>query len=303
MKQHLLFAILALPFLSGLAGIEYSDIVRWGLVRRADLSALLPADGYRMVCTTNESTSWVWTLNGSMTSTDEGNPTVLTCDNQVLEGMPMNLVQDGLSGLFPIGTTGYSVGPFLYDIYGGFGVVHGSSDPLSGPSCWSEGYTAGQTVYSCSSALSPNFFGGGFTLTRADTVTITATTNFVAVGGGAVLRDLVNPRKFARLENGVFKVYEIVEIPSHWEFGGVDCPELTFPLTAYSGSAAGYTWSTMGESFFYSNIYDGETIMWCTSSSVNANDPSVTNVLFTGQSGNADRWLIYVAPSFVTNSL
>ncbi len=72
MKLSLYLSLFTAAALACLAGLDYSDIVRWGLVRRPDVAALLPAEGYRMICTTNVLTSWVWTLNGYMNSTDEG---------------------------------------------------------------------------------------------------------------------------------------------------------------------------------------------------------------------------------------
>ena len=300
MKQTLLFTALVLAALAGSARIELSDILKWGLARKSDQ----PAEGYRMICTTNVVTTWVWTLNGYMSSTDEGNPTVLSCDNQVLEGMPMELVQDGMSGLYPIGETGYYVGPFLYDIYGGFGVVSGNTDPLSGPSCWSEGYGQGSSSYSCSYGLGPYFYWGNFTLSRADTVTTTVTTNYVAVGSGAMLRDATNPDKFARLENGVFKVYEVVRTPAHWEFQGQPCFGLSNPLTPFSGPLAGYTWATetAGDPpYLYYALYD------------EGNMRKFASGPFSGVTGSLDFFrdeepydvvpMIYLSASVVTNAL
>jgi len=300
MKRNLLALTLAAAALACLAGLDYSDIVKWGLVRRTDP----PAEGYRMVCTTNVVTTWVWTLNGYMSSTDEGNPTVLSCDNQVLEGMPMELVQDGMSGLYPIGETGYFVGPFLYDIYGGFGVVSANTDPLSGPSCWSEGYTPGQTSYSCSYGLGPYFYWGNFTLTRADTITTTVTTNYVALGGGAVLRDATNPDKFARLENGVFKVYEVVRTPAHWEFQGQPCFGLSNPLTPFSGNLAGYTWATetAGEPpYLYYALYDEVSTRKFASGPISG--VTVSLDLFRDEDPYDVVPMIYRSASVVTNSL
>jgi hypothetical protein len=301
MKKLLLLLLLTALFVwAALADVTFGDIVKWGLVRRSDL----PVEGYRMVCTTNVVTTWVWTLNGYMSSTDEGNPTVLTCDNQVLEDMPMDLVQDGMSGLYPISDTGYYVGPFLYDIYGGFGVVCGNTDPLGGPSCWSEGYTPGQTSYSCSYGLGPYFYWGNFTLTRADTVTTTVTTNFAAVGGGAVLRDTTNPDKFARLENGVFKIYEVVRTPAHWEFQGQSCFGLSNPLTQFSGNLAGYTWSTetAGDPpYLHYALYDDVSMRKFASGPISGVTGSLD--FFRDEEPYDVVPMTYVGPSVTTNSL
>lgn len=300
MKQSLLFTALVLTAIAGHARIELSDILKWGLARKSDQ----PAEGYRMICTTNSVTTWVWTLNGYMSSTDEGNPTVLSCDNQVLDGMPMNLVQDGMSGLYPIGETGFYVGPFLYDIYGGFGVVSSNTDPLGGPSCWSEGYTPGQTSYSCSYGLGPFFYWGNFTLTRTDTITTTVTTNFVAVGSGAVIRDYSNPDKFARLENGVFKVYEVVRTPAHWEFQGQSCFGLSNPLTPFSGNLAGYTWSTetAGDPpYLHYALYDEVSMRKFASGPISGVTGSLD--FFRDEEPYDVVPMIYVGPSVTTNSL
>lgn len=239
---HMLFAILALPCH---ARIELSDILKWGLARRAEL----PVEGYRMICTTNYTASYAWFLNGSMSSTDEGNPTVLSCTDVLIPGMPKELVMDGMAGLYPIPDLGWFVGPFTVEwdmtTYSGFGVLVNTTDPWNGPSCWAESFTPGAGGYYCGSGFGLYFYSGGFTLSRTDYPDIvTVTTNYVATGGGAVLRDTVNPDKFARLENGVFKVYEIVRTPAHWEFQGVPCFPLTNPLTPFSGPLAGYTWTT-----------------------------------------------------------
>ena len=300
MKLSLYVSFFTAAALACLAGLDYSDIVRWGLARRADL----PAEGYRMICTTTVLTSWVWTLNGYMNSTDEGNPTVLSCDNLALEGLPMTLVQDGMSGLYPIGETGYYVGPFVYDNYGGFGVMSGNTDPFSGPTCWSEGYMNGQPIYTCSYGLGPYCAWGSFTLTRTDTVTTTVTTNYVATGGGALLRDHTNPDKFARLENGVFTVYEVVRTPAHWEFQGVACLPLTRPLTAFNGELAGYTWATetSGEPpYEFYALYDESSFRKFASEPISGATDTLDFIRDEEPYDTVP--MIYVGPSVSTNSL
>ena len=210
MKQTLLFAILALTALACHARIELSDVLKWGLARRAEL----PAEGYRMVCTTNVTPSYAWFLTGYMSSTDEGNPTVLNITDALIPGMPKELVLDGMAGLYPIPDTGWCVGPFTVEwdmtVYTGFGVLANTTDPWNGPSCWAEGFTPGANNYYCGSGFGYHYYAGMFSLTRTDYPDIvTVTTNYFATGGGAVLRDYLNPHKFGRLEDGTLRFYEV----------------------------------------------------------------------------------------------
>ena len=303
MKRNCIAFFLAAFALACLAGIDYSDIVRWGLVRRADVAALLPAESYRMVCTTNVTPSYAWHLNGSMSSTDEGNPTVLDCQNVLIPEMPKELVLSGTEGLYPIPETGWYVGPFWieWDMteYSGFGVLANTSDPWNGVSCWSEGFTPAAATYTCGTGFGSLFYNGYFTLTRTDYPDIvTVTTNYVAEGGGAVLRDYTNPDKFARLEDGVFTAYEVVRTPAHWEFQGTACLPLTNPLTAFDGILAGYTWVTQSD---YYELYDEYSMRQFVSDVFSG----VTNTLyFTPDYEPFDPVpLIYVGPSVSTNSL
>ena len=299
MKRNLLAITLTAVSLVCLAGLDYSDIVKWGLVRRSDL----PAEGYRMVCTTNHTASFMWFVSGSFDIDVEGTPQVaIDFGTTAVPGLPKTLVMDGVAGLVAIGETGYSAGAFTDGNYfTGVGVVN-TMNPFGAAGCYSGADVSGSS-FSCYYGIA-NYYYGYVSLYRTDYPDIvTVTTNFVAYGAGVVMRDLTNPRKFARLENGVFKVYEVADVPRHWEFGGVDCPELTFPLSVYNGTAAGYTWmSTDGDMFNYT-VYDGETLLWSTGTSLTPNDATVTSVLLFGQNANSDRSLIYVAPSVVTNSL
>lgn len=298
MKQPLLFTALVLAALAGYARIELSDILKWGLARRAEL----PSEGYRMICTTNRTPSYAWVLNGAF-DVDNGGmySTAFSASNLVIPGLPKTLVMDGMNGMVPVPDTGYMVGAFSDGMgMSGVGLLDGMS-PFSSAGCYTPDYSTGSS-FTLSYYGIGNYYYGYVTLTRTDYPDIvTVTTNYVATGGGAVLRDYLNPRKFARLENGVFKIYEIVDVPSHWEFGGVDCPELTFPITAFSGTAAGYTWSTMGDSMFQMYIYQDMNLLWLTDTLTP--DPAIRSVHFTGQNGTPDRSLIYVSPSVVTNSL
>jgi len=176
---------------------------------------------------------------------------------------------------------------------------------ISGPTCWSEGYMNGQTIYTCSYGLGPYYAWGSFTLTRTDNPDIvTVTTNYVATGGGAVLRDHTNPDKFARLENGVFTVYEVVRTPAHWEFQGVACLPLTRPLTAFNGELAGYTWSTetSGEPpYQFYALYDESSMRKFASGPISGATDSLD--FFRDEEPYDIVPMIYVGPSVSTNSL
>ncbi len=214
MKKARLTGILlagCLAALSAAADVSVRDIWRWGLLRRSEL----PAEGYRMVVTTNVTESFTWTLNGSMSSTDEGNPTVLTCDNVQIPDLPKLLAYDGLNNVAYIPESGgWYVGLFSCvwgeTAYTGFGVLGNNYEPWTAVSCWAEGSGAGGNFYEAFNGFGPGYYYGGFSLTRSDNPDIvTMTTNFIAVGGGAVLRDYVNPNKFGRLEDGVLRFYEV----------------------------------------------------------------------------------------------
>jgi len=309
MKLSLYVSFFTAAALACLAGLDYSDIARWGLVRRADVAALLPAEGYRMVCTTNVAPSFAWFLNGSMSSADEGNPTVLECVDVQIPGMPKELVLDGTAGLYPIPELGWYVGPFSVEwdmnVYSGFGVLSSTTDPWNGVSCWSEGFTPGADTYTCGTGFGSGYYSGYFALTRTDYPDIvTVTTNYIAVGNGAVLRDYTNPDKFARLEDGVFKAYEVVRTPAHWEFQGEPCFPLTNPLTPFSGSLAGYTWSTetSGEPpYLFYALYDEYAVRVFASGPI---DGATLSLDFLRDAEPYDTvTMLYVGASVTTNSL
>ena len=305
MKLSLYLSLFTAAALACLAGLDYSDIVRWGLARRADL----PAEGYRMICTTNYTPSFAWFLNGSLSSTDEGNPTVLNCSNVLIPGVPKDLAMDGMNNLYPIPDLGWFVGPFTVEwdmtVYTGFGVLANTTEPWNGVSCWSEGFTPAAASYTCGSAFGPYYYAGSFTLTRTDYPDIvTVTTNYVATGGGAVLRDHTNPDKFARLENGVFTVYEVVRTPAHWEFQGVACLPLTRPLTAFNGELAGYTWATetSGEPpYEFYALYDENSFRKFASGPLSGATDTLDFIRDEEPYDTVP--MIYVGPSVTTNSL
>ena len=303
MKRNLLALALAAAALACLAGLDYSDIVKWGLVRRADVAALLPSEGYRMEIVTNRTPSYVWTLNGyfDIDPGDETFPTALNVSNLEVPGLPKTLVMDGMNGMVPVPEHGYIVGAFDNgDGTSGVGVLN-SEDPFG-----SAGYYSTESVGGSGFTFSQgvaNYYWGGMTLSRTDYPDIiTLTTNYFATGGGAVLRDSRNPRKSVRLVDGALLLLE--EIPAHWEFQGQPCFGLSKPLTPFSGNLAGYTWATetAGEPpYLYYALYDEGYIRKFASDA------------FTGVTTSLGFYpdfepydvvpMIYVGPSVTTNSL
>lgn len=304
MKRNLLALALAAAALACLAGLDYSDIVKWGLLRRADVAALLPSEGYRMEIVTNRTPSYVWTLNGyfDIDPGDETFPTALSVSNLEIPGLPKTLVMDGMSGMVPVPEHGYIVGAFDNgEGTSGVGVLN-SEDPFGSAGFYStesvegSGFTFSQGV--------ANYYWGGMTLSRTDYPDIiTLTTNYYATGGNAVLRDSRNPRKSVRLVDGALLLLE--EIPAHWEFQGQPCFGLSNPLTPFSGNLAGYTWATetAGDPpYLYYALYEYEG-----SSRKFATDA------FTGVTTSLNFYpdfepydvvpMIYVGPSVTTNSL
>lgn len=299
MKRNLLAITLTAVALACLAGLDYSDIVKWGLVRRSDL----PAEGYRMEVVTNRTPSYAWTLNGYF-EFDAGNetyPTALSVSNLEIPGLPKTLFMDGMNGMVPVPEQGYIVGAFDNgEGTSGVGVLNsedhfGSAGFYSTDSVDGAGFNFSQGV--------ANYYWGGMTLTRADYPDIvTVTTNYYATGGGAVLRDSRNPRKSVRLVDGALLLLE--EIPAHWEFQGQPCFGLSNPLMPFSGNLAGYTWATetAGDPpYLYYALYDENSMR------------KFATEAFTGVTTSLNFYpdfepydvvpMIYVGPSVTTNSL
>lgn len=298
-KLLLLLLFIALFVWAALADVTFGDIVKWGLVRRSDL----PADGYRMVCTTNHTASFMWFVSGYFDIDVEGAPQVaIDFGTTAVPGLPKTLVMDGIAGLVAIGETGYSAGAFTDNSwYTGVGVVN-TSDPFGSAGCFSQADVGGSS-FSCSYGIA-NYYYGSVSLTRTDYPDIvTVTTNYYATGGGVVLRDSRNPRKSVRLVDGALLLLE--EIPAHWEFQGQPCFGLSNPLTPFSGNLAGYTWATetAGDPpYLYYALYEyeGSTRKFATDA-------------FTGVTTSLNFYpdfepydvvpMIYVGPSVTTNSL
>lgn len=302
-QPHLLLAILALSALACLAGLDYADILKWGLVRRQDIAALLPAEGYRAEIITNRTPSYAWVLNGYIDADlGEGPTTILSVSGLTVPGLPKTLVMDGMSGMVPVPEHGYIVGAFDNgEGFSGVGVLN-SEDPFGSTGIYSDGNVGGSS-FDFSQGVG-NFYWGSMTLTRADYPDIiTLTTNHHATGGGAVLRDSRDPRKSVRLIDGALLLLE--EIPPRWEFQGVACPGLSNPLTPFNGDLAGYTWATetAGDPpHLYYALYDAYGTRFY------ASGP------FSGATGSLDFYpdfepydavspLIYVGPSVTTNAL
>lgn len=299
MKRNLLVLTLAAAALACLAGLDYSDIVKWGLVRRSDL----PAEGYRMVCTTNHTASFMWFVSGYFDIDVEGTPQVaIDFGTTAVPGLPKTLVMDGVAGLVAIGETGYSAGAFTDDNwYTGVGVLN-TSDPFGSAGCYSQA-DAGGSSFSCSYGIA-NYYYGSVSLYRTDYPDIvTVTTNYYATGGGAVLRDSRNPQKSVRLVDGALLLLE--EIPAHWEFQGQPCFGLSNPLTPFNGNLAGYTWATetAGEPpYLYYALYEeeGSTRKFATDAFTGV----MTSLNFYPDFEPYDVVpMIYVGPSVTTNSL
>jgi len=163
MKRYLIALSLAAAALACLAGLDYSDIVKWGLVRRSDL----PAEGYRMVCTTNHTASFMWFVSGYFDIDVEGTPQVaIDFGTTAVPGLPKTLVMDGVAGLVAIGETGYSAGAFTDNSwYTGVGVVN-TSDPFGSAGCFSQADVGGSS-FSCSYGIA-NYYYGSVSLTRTD---------------------------------------------------------------------------------------------------------------------------------------
>jgi hypothetical protein len=258
MKRNLLAITLTSVALACLAGLDYSDIVKWGLLRRSDVAALLPDEGYRMLVVTNYTPSFAWTLDGYF-EFDAGNetyPTAISVSNLQIPGLPKTLVMDGMNGMVPVPEHGYIVGAFDNgEGTSGVGVLNGDSQFGSAGFYSTQGVDGSGFNFTQGVA---NFYWGAMTLTRTDYPDIvTVTTNYFATGGGAVLRDSRNPRKSVRLVDGALLLLE--EIPAHWVFQGVPCFGLSNPLTSFSGSLAGYAWATetAGDPpYLYYALYD-----------------------------------------------
>ena len=303
MKRNLIALSLAAAALACLAGLDYSDIVKWGLVRRSDLAAAMPAEGYRMVVVTNYTPSFAWTLNGyfNLDAGDETYPTAIDVSNLVIPGLPRTLAMNGMSCMVPVPGYGYIVGAFDNgEGFSGVGVLNGDNQFGSAGFYSTQGVDGSGFTFSQGVA---NYYWGAMTLTRTDYPDIvTMTTNYYATGGGAVLRDSRNPRKSVRLVDGALLLLE--EIPPHWVFQGVACFPLTNPLTPFSGSLAGYNWVTESAgdpSYLLYGLYDeGGTRHFATDAF-----SGVTNSLnFYPDFEPYDVVpLIYVGPSVTTNSL
>lgn len=304
MKRNLLAFSLTAATLACLAGIEYSDIVKWGLVRRSDIPALLPTDGYRMTVTTNYTHSFSWILDGYMDADlgEDQYQTVLSVSNLVIPGLPWTLVMDGMNNMVPVSESGYIVGAFDNgDGRSGVGVLNGN-DPFGSAGCYSDQDLAG-TSFNLTLQTIANYYWGALTLHRQDNPDIaTVTTNYTAVGNNAVLRDFSNPRKSVRLVNGSLLLLE--EIPPHWVFQGAACFPLTNPLTPFSGSLAGYNWATesAGEPpYLYYALYDEGSTRHFASDAFSG----VTNSLlfYPDFEPYEPVPMTYVGPSVTTNSL
>jgi hypothetical protein len=297
-KLLVLLLFIALFVWAALADVTFGDIARWGLVRRADL----PAEGYRMVCVTNYTASFMWFVSGSFDIDVEGTPQVaIDFGTTAVPGLPKTLVMDGVAGLVAIGETGYSAGAFTdNEWYSGVGVLQ-TSDPFGSAGCYSQENVGGSS-FTCNSGIA-NYYYGNVTLYRTDYPDIvTVTTNYCATGGGAVLRDSRNPRKSVRLVDGALLLLE--EIPAHWVFQGEPCFGLSNPLTAFNGPLAGYTWATetAGDPpYLYYALYDE----WSARQFVSDAFGGVTTSLnFTSDVEPYDIVpMTYVGPSVTTNSL
>lgn len=306
MKRNLLAITLTAVALACLAGLDYSDIVKWGLVRRSDVAALLPAEGYRAEIITNRTPSYVWRLSGYIDAVGDPDPyTVLSVTDVEIAGLAKNPAINGMSALIDIGNeTGFYVGGFEFAESAGVGVFSDLSDPLNnGYGAWTGGGGNGDNPIVMNTAFNGNTYYCQMTLVRTDNPDIvTVTTNYYATGGGAVLRDSRNPRKTVRLVDGALLLLE--EIPAHWVFQGVPCFALSNPLTSFSGNLAGYTWATetAGDPpYLYYALYDENSMRKFATDS------------FTGVTASLSFYpdfepyevvqMIYVGPSVTTNSL
>lgn len=305
MKRNLLLALAvpALSTLACLAGLDYADILKWGLVRRSDIAALLPAEGYRAEIVTNRAPSYVWTLDGYIDADlGEGPTTILSVSGLPVPGLPKTLVMDGMSGMVPVPEHGYIVGAFDNgEGLSGVGLLN-ADDPFGSTGIYSD-ENPDAASFSLSQGVG-NFYWGSVTLTRTDHPDIiTLTTNHHATGGGAVLRDSRDPRKSVRLIDGALLLLE--EIPPRWEFQGVACPALSNPLAPFNGDLAGYVWATetAGDPpYLYYALYDANgTRLYASAPFGHVTDALTFYPDF--EPYDAVTPLIYVGPSVTTNSL
>ena len=312
MKRNLLAISLAAAALACLAGLDYSDIVKWGLVRRSDLAAARPADGYRIVVVTNYTPSFAWTLDGyfNFDAGDETYPTAISVSNLVIPGLPKTLAMNGMSAMVPVPGYGYIVGAF--DNGGGLsgvGVLNGDNQFdaagfYSTQSVDGSGFTFSQGV--------ANYYWGAMTLTRTDYPDIvTMTTNYFAFGTGLVWRDMYDPCKFARLENGVVCRYHIVRIPGVWNFSGYDVSFLTQPLGMIADPdhlevfepLANLRWQVRFDGAYRYYVFneDEVTLLWISEPFLT--NPAQTTLLFNGQGEIGNQTLMYIPAHSQTNSL